>query len=233
MAMDDREFYGALGEKIRYYRKRRGMTQQELAEQINRTLACVSKYEHGGVAIDAYTLYMIARALEVEPKIFLPDRSAGDTAIHFSSEALPALFRHRRLWGYNYKNHKTLSISCLEVDPDTFRATFYIDYADVKRPNSYKYVMPGAIQSEGTTVKVYCINPVLPGDFMLLLFTHVDLTLGRNVGLCASLTMSYRYRAMKFYLSPTPVQDREFLDQVLMFTKEDLTYARKYRSMVF
>ena len=119
------------------------------------------------------------------------------------------------------------------VDPDTFRATFYIDYADVKRPNSYKYVMPGAIQSEGTTVKVYCINPVIPGDFMLLLFTHVDLTLGRNVGLCASLTMSYRYRVMKFYLSPTPVQDREFLDQVLMFTKEDLTYARKYRSMVF
>ena len=45
--------------------------------------------------------------------------------------------------------------------------------------------------------------------------------------------MSYRYRVMKFYLSPTPVQDREFLDQVLMFTKEDLTYARKYRSMVF
>ena len=27
MAMDDREFYGALGEKIRYYRKRRGMTE--------------------------------------------------------------------------------------------------------------------------------------------------------------------------------------------------------------
>lgn len=95
--MDDREFYGLLGEKIRYYRKRRGMTQRELAEQINRTLACVSKYEHGGVSIDTYTLYEIARALEVEPKVFLPDQSAGEPVIPFSSEALPALFRHRRL----------------------------------------------------------------------------------------------------------------------------------------
>ena len=118
MAMDDREFYGALGEKIRYYRKRRGMTQQELAEQINRTLACVSKYEHGGVAIDAYTLYMIARALEVEPKIFLPDRSAGDTAIHFSSEEfvdhlaelLPSCKRGKQCINIKYGDEQSLRI---------------------------------------------------------------------------------------------------------------------------
>lgn len=229
--MDDQEFYTTLGAKIRYYRKLRGLTQRELAGKIRRTLACVSKYEHGGVSIDVFTVYEIARALDVEPQVLLP--SVPVSTPSFSSDPLPALFHNRWLWGYNYKDHKTLVTNALEINPDTFQATFYIDYTDSSLPNSYKYIMPGTIRSEGTTLKVYCINPVIPGDFMLLLFTHVNLALGNNVGVCATLTTSYRYRVMKFYLSPTPVQDREFLDEILTLTKEDLSYARKYRSLVF
>ncbi len=65
--------YLELGLKIAYYRKLRGLTQEELAERIGRTPAFVGHVEAPGItkAISLDTLFDIASVLDVPAYKFL------------------------------------------------------------------------------------------------------------------------------------------------------------------
>ncbi len=56
-----------IGKKIKLYRKAKGMTLADLAAQINKSKATMSKYETGGISIDMVTLFDIAQALDIDP----------------------------------------------------------------------------------------------------------------------------------------------------------------------
>lgn len=78
-AFDNTERYRDLGCAISYYRKRRGLTQEQLAEKIG-----VSRQHMGAIeapnmirAVSLDVLFNIASALEIEPYILLkfsPDK---------------------------------------------------------------------------------------------------------------------------------------------------------------
>ena len=67
------ERYRQIGLKIAYYRKLRGLTQEQLAEKVERTPAFIGHLEapnvEKGVSLD--TLFDIADALNVPPRRFL------------------------------------------------------------------------------------------------------------------------------------------------------------------
>ena len=65
--------YMQLGLKIAYYRKMRGLTQEQLAEKIDRTPAFIGHVEAPNInkAISLDTLFEIARALNVPAYKFL------------------------------------------------------------------------------------------------------------------------------------------------------------------
>ena len=65
--------YLQLGLKIAYYRKLRGMTQEQLAEQIDRTPAFIGHVEAPNIskAVSLDTLFDIAHALDVPVYKFL------------------------------------------------------------------------------------------------------------------------------------------------------------------
>ncbi len=65
--------YLQLGLKIAYYRKLRGMTQEQLAERIERTPAFIGHVEAPNIskAISLDTLFDIANALDVPAHKFL------------------------------------------------------------------------------------------------------------------------------------------------------------------
>ena len=67
------ERYRQIGLKIAYYRKLRGLTQEELAEKVERTPAFIGHLEapniDKGISLD--TLFDIADALNVPPQRFL------------------------------------------------------------------------------------------------------------------------------------------------------------------
>lgn len=66
-----------IGERIRYYRKRSGMSMKELGKKIGISEAGVAKYETGKLmSIDLSMIRSIAKAIGVEPeKIFSWDES--------------------------------------------------------------------------------------------------------------------------------------------------------------
>lgn len=67
------ENYRQIGLKIAYYRKLRGLTQEELAEQVGLTPAFIGHLEAPNIskALSLDTLFDIASALDVNPQKFL------------------------------------------------------------------------------------------------------------------------------------------------------------------
>ena len=65
--------YRQLGLKIAYYRKLRGLTQEELAERIERTPAFIGHVEAPNInkAVSLDTLFAIAEVLEIPAYKFL------------------------------------------------------------------------------------------------------------------------------------------------------------------
>ena len=65
--------YRQIGLKIAYYRKLRGLTQEELAEQVGLTPAYIGHLEAPNIskALSLDTLFDIAAVLDVSPQKFL------------------------------------------------------------------------------------------------------------------------------------------------------------------
>lgn len=66
--------YQTLGLNIAYYRKLRGLTQEQLAEKAGIERSRVSKTEIAWTGTSLDTIYKIADALEIEPYKLLMER---------------------------------------------------------------------------------------------------------------------------------------------------------------
>jgi transcriptional regulator with XRE-family HTH domain len=68
-----------VGERIAFYRRRRGMTQQTLAGLVGRTTSWVEKVEHGRAPINRISVVReLARALDVRFDALVPDERTDD-----------------------------------------------------------------------------------------------------------------------------------------------------------
>ncbi|EOO16121.1 MULTISPECIES: helix-turn-helix domain-containing protein [Bacillus cereus group] len=65
------DFLKLIGENIRFLRKKRGLTQEELAERINLQQAYIGGVERGERNISMLTLQKIADGLDVSPDLVL------------------------------------------------------------------------------------------------------------------------------------------------------------------
>lgn len=229
--MEWQEFYSAVGNRIRACRKAQNMSQKELANRINKTYACISKYERGEISIDIFTLYEIAMTLGIEPQYLIPYNPQREQSSSLRKSQLP-IFRHKQLWCYIYTDPHILLSGCLEVDTDTSKVMLYMDLRDPGNLLSYNYIMPGVIQAEGPNIKIYCTNPQVKGDFIAMYFDRIQLSINHNMGICASMTKNYQLRITKLYLSPCQIRDKEFLTDSLSITKEELSYAKKNGSLI-
>src|SRR5699024_8546876 len=122
------------GERIRYYRKKRQMTIDQLAAAICKSKSCVSKYENGQIAIDLATLYDVAAALEVRVTQLLylpPDRTPG-----LPGGAVPAFFSGLdRFYCYYYDGRSNSIVRSVgdileETEPGSFHVHMYMNVDD-------------------------------------------------------------------------------------------------------
>lgn len=67
MKFDNRDNYIKLGLKISYYRKLKGLTQEQLAERLDMSTAFIGKIEAPNIvkAVSLDTLFEIARILDI------------------------------------------------------------------------------------------------------------------------------------------------------------------------
>lgn len=230
--MEHQEFYQKLGAAIRAFRKLQNMTQKDLAQRLNRSLACVSKYEKGGMAIDVFTIYEIAAALSISPQMLLPSEEQSVQS-DILSENLPTIFRQRYLYMYLYVGERHAIVPCcMEIQHDNAHVVLYVELQDIHDHKSCKYLMTGEITCCETNVVVNATNPLIHGDLVLMCFSRINLIQGRNIGICTTVTPTYRFRSAKCCLSAQPITNTEALKEQLFFTKEEISYIRKNHSLL-
>jgi transcriptional regulator with XRE-family HTH domain len=84
-----------VGQRIRARRLDRGMSQSDLADQIDLTFQQVQKYENGMNRVGAGRLQQIAEVLDVPPSFFFRDRKGG-AQHHGKSESMFGALRSVR-----------------------------------------------------------------------------------------------------------------------------------------
>jgi transcriptional regulator with XRE-family HTH domain len=75
-----------IGLKIKELRIKKGMTQEELAEKTELSARTIQRIENGEVDPRAYTLQMIAKALEVDFSLFTEDESDDEKDLDMDSK---------------------------------------------------------------------------------------------------------------------------------------------------
>jgi len=90
------------GERVRYYRKRRGLSQQILADRTGRSLSWVEKIESGRMALAAYAAVdALALALDVSRGDLMPD-DVADVDRQSHGRSVPAL--RKLVMSYRFVN---------------------------------------------------------------------------------------------------------------------------------
>jgi transcriptional regulator with XRE-family HTH domain len=87
--MDEAQFYRQFGSRLRKHRRRLGLTQESLAEDVGLSRTSITNIERGEQRILLHQLYTFAEKLKVSPRRILPDLSSPRVQIERQLEALP------------------------------------------------------------------------------------------------------------------------------------------------
>ena len=220
-----------VGGRVRSLRKNRKMSIQALADQIEKSKACVSKYEKGEITIDVPTLIEIAKALNVPPGQLInytpPAPKAPGTL-----EGPVSFFKAKRLYFYycdgrfadikdgiiNVHNEKGGSVCdadfTINIVSDTGFATeiYYsgtVTYSDM--------LIRFSLQNQ--------YNPL--EEDLLYIFNPLERRDGTSGLLCGISSTDLLPCAFKCIVSLYPLPHNENLRARLTFTKEEVRHLKK------
>ena len=94
-----------VGQRIRLYRKMKGMTIETFAGMIHKSKATVSKYENGDISIDIETLFVIAKALDIAVN-HLIDYTSDEEAVAEGEDAAKGRWSKSRYYMYFYDGRR-------------------------------------------------------------------------------------------------------------------------------
>ena len=140
-----------VGENIRYYRKLKGLTLEQLGARIGKTKAAVSKYENGRIFIDIQTLYEIAETLciDIEQLLYSDDRVMNTPA----GGNVPNFFKDiSMLYGYIFDGRDgRVSESVITIGDgrdaaeNTYLASLYLNIRDAAHFHVCEYTYRGKL----------------------------------------------------------------------------------------
>lgn len=226
-----------VGRRVRYFRKRRGLTLSEVAERICKSQSAVSKYERGEMAIDVATLYDLAAVLGVNVELLLyqPDRPAPMPA----SSGIPAFFDGcSRFYAYVFDGRDGQIIRCVfEVFEETgsheYRVMMYMNFADYASYQECETSYRGVIHHHDALTNILLVNrenPIEQASAQILAsYLDADTKWGLFNGLSSRPLMPI---ATKMLFSKTRLPETPELADKLKISKNDLRMLKLYNMLV-
>lgn len=161
-----------IGSKVRFFRKKRGMTLQELADAISKSRATVSKYENGEIIIDIVTLYEIAAALdiEVDQLLYVPEKPKDISG----SDAIPAFFKDlSRIYTYRFDGrNNTLLRGVIDISTriqeNTYKAMFYLNIKSFEEYQQCQNTYVGKVRFFNTLTRFELENQDSPAELNVI-----------------------------------------------------------------
>ena len=224
-----------VGQKIRLYRKTKGMTIEVFAGMIGKSKATVSKYENGDISIDVETLFAIAQALEVPVNqlIDYTDEKAAD-----KGEKKHQLTKSR-YYMYFYDGRRSRIVrNVIEVqdggqENGVFEANMYAYLENFDQYYQCKLLYRGVMRRYDTFVNFNLENQNNKVERAFLYAINSFSHSGRMAGLyCGLSTQPILPACFKFVLSPEILEEDEDLKEELMVSKEDIKTLKKMNMFV-
>ena len=224
-----------IGDKIRMYRKVRGMTLKQLADTIHKSRATVSKYETGEITLDVETLFEISQALHVnlnQLTDYQPPLALPEPLLPGVTRKSP-FFEARRLYFYFYDGrYKRLKDGIIDI------------YEQKEKPGDYEASLSiSAVTPTGRSSEVYYSGKVIYSD-MLIRFSFVnqcntleedllyifnpleirDSTCGLLCGISSADLMPCAFKCL---VSLTPREHTDAFKEQLLINKHDIRKWQK------
>lgn len=224
------EFQQIVGAQIRMYRKKAGLSLEELAAKIYKSKSIVSKYELGQSNIDIATLQEISQALHIDIKCLLdnPNQSSQGPSLNRFG-----IFSENRLYVYIMEKdrrkfiiHRGL-LSLYDENDGSTSATLYMDIADFS-----DHTKCGSIYSGKMLCTPYNASMLLTdvqessekvSFFMTINKSSRNLSLGFYFGYTMVDNLPFSTNAI---ISKVPLAESDALVEALMVTKEKLTLLK-------
>lgn len=224
------------GDRIRYYRKKKQMTIDQLAEAICKSKSCVSKYENGQIAVDLPTLYDIAAALEVRVTQLLylpPDRTAGTP-----SGTVPAFFAGlERFYCYYYDGRCNSILRSVcdileQAEPGSFHVHMYMNVDDYSHYHLCENVYDGRLTHFDTLSLLVMQNQHMEMDHYQVgipsPFMNAPVKWGLAFGISSRPLMP---TSTKVLFAKSPQKETPEFEKSLRLSREDIRLMKLYNML--
>ena len=222
-----------VGQRIRLYRKMKGMTIETFAGKINKSKATVSKYENGDISIDIETLFIIAEELgiSVNQLVDYAEETAEDSVT-------PALSKSRYYMYFYDGRRNRIARNVIEVqdggeENGIFAANMYAYLESFENYYQCKLLYHGTMRRYDTFVNFNFENQNNKVERAFLYAINSFSHSGRMAGLyCGLSTQPILPACFKFVLSPEILEENEELKTELMVSREDIKVLKKMNMFV-
>lgn len=225
-----------VGSRIRFYRKQKHLSQEQLAAGVHKSKSALSKYESGQIPVDVDTLYDIATVLGVEVSQFT-DLAIPTADSRIVSSISP--FGGDILYVYYYDGRtkrtvKTrLDLQLQEMRGNEIPCRCYMDVPSFENHEQCKYYYTGLMTHFELVSYVTLLNHGNPmeqiGLCILNPFHRNRDTWGFMFGISYNPITPF---ALKFLLSTHPLEESELQAEDLTLTKSELKMIKNLNMML-
>lgn len=224
------------GDRIRFYRKKKHMTVEQLAAAICKTKSCVSKYENGQIAVDILSLYDIANALNIRVSqlLFL---APGRTE-EIDSSKIPAFFAGlHQFYVYLYDGRTNCIMRSLidvlePLGEGKFRVQMFMNVKEFQHYQLCETVYDGVINHFDTISTLILQNQDMEMDHYQIAVPSPYMNAPTKWGLAFGISSRpLMPTSAKVLLAKAPQPENAELEKDLRLSKEDYRLMRMYNML--
>lgn len=222
-----------VGQRIRLYRKTKGMTIETFAAMIGKSKATVSKYENGEISIDIETLYELAAALQIHVEQLLycgPQRTNITT-----SDNIPAFFSDvSQFFSYVYDGRANQMMRCVwdvlsQTEPNRYKIMMYMNFRFYEHYQNCENTYWGYIEHFDAITNILLTNQDMPMEkasaHILASYLDSETKWGLFNGFSCRPMMPV---AAKMLFSRNRLKEDKELIQQLKVSREDIRLFKLY-----
>lgn len=225
-----------IGKKIKNFRKKRGMTVQNLGDLINKSKATVSKYERGEICLDVETLYSIAGALRihVEQLIYVDP----DVEVYSDNYEPSSFFRNSsRFYSYFYDGRNNRIVRCvIDVFPQKetphFKTILYMNVKSYENYEDCENTYLGYMEHYDVLTSIILKNQATPVEKININILASFMDSNKKWGLMSGVSFRpFMPIALKMLFSKEPLPESNELIIELKISKEDNRIMKMYNML--
>ena len=225
-----------IGKKIKYYRKIKKITLEDLSKKIYKSVSTISKYENGLIKIDVESLYLIAHAFDININnlLYIEDEYILDD----SKDFLPAFFNNTaKFYSYFYDGRinkivKSKLNIVSKINNNTYKVLMYMNYTDSQHYQICENTYTGIIEHFDAKSNILLTNKDTPMEkaSIQILASYLDeeTKWGLWNGFSSRPMMPVSF---KMFFSKRELKINKELEDHLKMSREDIKFLKLYNML--